>query len=105
MLKNPDELVKGHDGVSLANLRTDTAEGKAVVASVKRLLSGLGKEKEAVVTIADAEQAATIFTTSKLNGDGIVPPDTIDDAQAQQVAKDLIDCGGAAGDRSGRLGL
>ncbi|HEU4417626.1 MAG TPA: hypothetical protein VFT55_01735, partial [Planctomycetota bacterium] len=104
VLQNADALVKGEDGVALANLRTDTAEGKTLLASAQHILKSLGKDMS-VITVADTAKTAEVFAKGKRNGDGIVPPDTIDDEQARAVAADVVACMGGAMDRSGKLGI
>jgi len=105
VLKDADALVAETDGVALANLRTDTQEGKAMLASAQRLLKGLQKTDAGVVTVDDAMRFASMFATATHNGDGIVPPDTIDDAASRQLATEIVDCLGGALDRSGRAGI
>jgi hypothetical protein len=105
VLKSGDDLIKGQDGAALANIRTDTDEGKAVLASIKHILSGLGKEKASVITIDDATKTAELFAKAKHNGDGIVPAGAVDDAAAQQVAQEIVDCLGGTQDRSGAPGF
>ena len=103
VLQNGDSLVKGEDGVALANLRKDTTEGKALLASAQHILKSLGKEA-AMITVADAEKTAEVFAKAKRNADGIVPPDTVDDEKARAVAADIVACLGGATDRSGKPG-
>ena len=103
VLVNGDSLVKGEDGVALANLRKDTTEGKALLASAQHILKSLGKEA-AVITVADAEKTAEVFAKAKRNADGIVPPDTVEDEKARAVATDIVACLGGAADRSGKPG-
>lgn len=105
VLKDADALVAETDGVALANLRTDTPEGKALLASAQRLLKGLKKADATLVTVDDAMRFASMFATAEHNGDGIVPPDTIEDAASRQVATEIVDCLGGAADRSGRPGI
>jgi hypothetical protein len=104
VLQNADALVKGEDGVALANLRTDTAEGKTLLASAQHILKSLGKDMS-VITVADTAKTAEVFAKGKRNGDGIVPSDAIDDEQARAVAADVVACMGGAMDRSGKLGI
>ena len=104
VLQNADALVKGEDGVALANLRTDTAEGKTLLASAQHILKSLGKDMS-VITVADTAKTAEVFAKGKRNGDGIVPPDTIDDDQARAVAADVVASMAGALDRSGKLGF
>ncbi len=103
VLGNADALVKGEDGVALANLRKDTAEGKTLFASAQHILQSLGKES-ATITVADTQKTAEVFAKAKRNGDGIVPPATVDDEKARVVATDIVACMGGAADRSGKPG-
>lgn len=103
VLVSADGLAQGQDGVQLANLRKDTAEGKALLASATHILKSLGKDATAI-TVADAEKTAEVFAKAKRNADGIVPPDTVDDEKARAVAADIVKCLGGAADRSGKPG-
>ncbi|HEX5051636.1 MAG TPA: hypothetical protein VFZ65_07695 [Planctomycetota bacterium] len=102
-LVNPDSLVEGKDGVALANLRKDTAEGKALLASAQHILKSLGKEATSI-TVADSEKTADVFAKARRNGDGIVPPATVEDEGARAVAADIVACMGGAEDRSSQPG-
>jgi hypothetical protein len=104
VLTDPDCLLKGEDGVALANLRQDTAEGKTLRSSAQHILKSLGKDA-GKITIAESAMTAEVFVKAKRNGDGVVPPDTVDDAAARAVANDVIACMGGAPDRSGKLGF
>jgi hypothetical protein len=102
VLQNGDSLVKGEDGVALANLRKDTAEGKALLASAKHILKSLGKEA-AVITVADTEKTAEVFAKAKRNGDGIVPP-TPSTTRRRAQSPPTSSPAWAATDRSGKPG-
>ncbi|MEQ1634163.1 MAG: hypothetical protein ABL997_17420, partial [Planctomycetota bacterium] len=103
VLKDADSLARGEDGVQLANLRTDTAEGKTLLASAQHILKSL-KKPLTVITIEDTEKTADVFAMATRNGDGVVPPETIEDAAARTVADDIVACVGGKGDRSGKPG-
>lgn len=103
VLVNGDALVKGEDGVALANLRKDTAEGKTLLASAQHILRSLGKEAS-VITVADAEKTAEVFANAKRNGDGVVPPESLDDDKARAVATEIVTCLGGVPDKSGKPG-
>ena len=104
VLKNADGLAKGEDGVALTNLRTDTAEGKALLASCKHVLTSIGQEGAAKITVADAMRIADVMKQAAHNGDGVVVPGAIADAAALKVAEEVIACTGGAADRSGQTG-
>ena len=104
VLVDGDCLLRGEDGVALASLRSDTTEGKVLRASAQHILHSLGKEATKI-TVADSEQTAEVFAKARRNGDGVVPPDTVDDEAARAVANDVIACMGGVPDRSGKLGF
>jgi hypothetical protein len=105
VLKSADELVKGVDGVALANLRDDTDEGRAVAASAKRILASLGRADAKQVTVADAVATAEVLAKAEWNGDGVVAPAAIRDPQARAVAEEIVATTGGVVDRSGAKGL
>ncbi len=104
VLKNGDALAKGEDGVELANLRTDTVEGKTLLASAQHILKSLGKPLT-VITVGDTAKTADVFAMAKRNGDGIVPPETVEDATARAVATDIVAAFAGKVDRSGKPGF
>lgn len=103
-LKSADELAHGVDGVQLANIRQDTAEGKALLASAKHTLATLGKEA-GLVTVADTLEVVGAAAKARWNGDGIVPPESIDDEASRTVAAEIVATMGGVVDRSGTLGI
>jgi len=105
VLKDPSGLTVGADGVPLAVVNETTAEGQAVLAAAQHMLEGLGKADAKVVTVADAMQTADILAKSRLNGDGVVPPETIADATLQAAAQDIVKVMGGTTDRSGKPGF
>ena len=105
VLKTADELAKGHDGVALANLRTDTDEGKALLQAAKHLLKQIGKSDASSFTVADVTVEADKLAAAATNGDGIVVPETIADAALQSLATEVVTCTDGAMDRSGKPGI
>ncbi len=105
VLKDPDILVKGEDGVSLAAIDGSTPEGKRMLASAKHILASLGRKDGAPITVGDATATSAFFAQARLNGDGVVPPEAIQDAATQKVATDLLACLGGVADRSGKQGF
>lgn len=104
-LVSADGLAKGEDGLQLGNLRKDTDEGKALLASCKHILKSLGKENSPTICVADTASTADVFAKGKRNGDGVVPPETVDDEKARAVAADIVACMGGTMDRSGKPGF
>jgi hypothetical protein len=104
VLREPQGLTAGTDGVPLSVIDDSTPEGKAVLAAAKHMLEGLGKGDAAAVTVGDATQTGEFLAKSRLNGDGVVPPDSIADPALQSAAQDVVALMGGEPDRSGKLG-
>lgn len=104
-LKDMNELTKGTDGLPLSSINDTTPEGRQLVASARHILSGLGKADAGVVTVADTTETAKIFAQMKFNGDGVLPPESVDDPAAKAVAADIIACLGGETDRGGSPGI
>jgi hypothetical protein len=104
VISNPDALLEGRDGVPLENIRTDTAEGRKVLAAAEHILNTHGV-KSVNITTSDALEAIETLIHATHNGDGVVPPDSIEGKVAQAVAVEIIECLGGVEDRSGKLGF
>jgi hypothetical protein len=99
------DVFKPSDEVPLAAISEDTEVGKNVRAGARLILENLGKALAKKITLADVSDTEKIFAATKLNGDGIVPPETADDPETAQAITDVITVQGAATDRSGKPGV
>lgn len=104
-LQDAGALLHGHDGLPLAAINATTADGKILLSSARQILSSLGKKGAETITVSDAADTAKIFSASALNGDGVIPPEATDDADAQALIKDIITCLGGSADRTGSSGV
>jgi hypothetical protein len=104
-LKNPDELLKGSDSLSLSAINDASPEGRQLLASAKQILANLGKSDAASISVEDATDTVKIFAATKFNGDGIITAEAADDAALKAVIADIIACLGAEADRSGKPGI
>jgi hypothetical protein len=105
VLRDPDVLLKGEDGVALGNIREDTPDGLQVLKAARHILKSFGKDAAAKINVADTTQTTELFAKARLNGDGVVVPDTLEDEAAKRVAAEIVDCLGGAPDRSGKPGF
>ncbi len=105
VLKDPEVLINGKDGLPLSAIDDETEEGKRLLMSARHILKNLGKENIAVITAEDTTNEETIFAQMKFNGDGIVPALVTDDPAVSSVMVDIMDCLGAETDRSGNPGV
>ncbi len=106
ILNNPGKLFDGADCIELAEFNTGNADAVALLESSKQVLSALGKEGAAQISIAEVSDSAKIFAATVFNGDGIITAKSAgEDAEAAAVIADIIACEGAVTDRSGEEGV
>ena len=105
ILKNPDDLLLGSQVFPLSAINQSTAEGKLLYSSAKIVLSSLGKSDKAELSVEETSDIKTIFSTSRFNGDGVIPETAISDEELLTVFKDILTCIPGIEDRGGRLGI
>lgn len=103
-LGNLDLLLKREDTVPLSAFNNETEEGKALLASARQILSNLGLAKDSI-SVADTSDSIAIFAKTKLNGDGIVTPESTDDEGLKDVIAKAVATVGSVQDRSGVAGV
>ncbi|RAU20973.1 hypothetical protein CU669_15385 [Paramagnetospirillum kuznetsovii] len=105
LLKTPDILLRREDSLPLDAIDDGKDEGKAVLAAARRILAKSGKAGAEAITMADVAGVEEVFAANDFNGDGIVPPDIVDDPAVRSVIEDIIACLGGELDRSGLDGV
>lgn len=105
LVKNPDNLLTGVDGLPLNSIDDSTEEGAQILASARRILHDLGKGDAAEITVADTSDTVRIFSQTVLNGDGVVLPESTAEPELQQVIQEILDISGGVTDRSGKIGI
>jgi hypothetical protein len=104
-LRDPGDLLKESDTLPLAAIDDSHPEGKLLLSSARQILGSLGKADAAEISAEDSADVARIFSQTRFNGDGIVPPEAAEDPALQSVIADIITCMGAETDRSGKPGV
>ncbi len=105
LLKDPNDLSFGRESLPLAALREDTEEANTLLRSAREILKILGKPDAERITTEDTADTAAIFANTPFNGDGIVPPESADNAATAKAIEQIIDCMGSEQDRSGQPGV
>jgi hypothetical protein len=103
-VRNPDTLLQGGD-LAIASINDSTPEGATLLASARRVLSGLGKPDAPTLSVADTLETATVLAATRFNGDGVIPVEAIDDAELQSAATDIATTVGTVPDRAGVAGI
>jgi hypothetical protein len=102
---DPAELTRRLDGMPLGSLSTTTDAGKAVLATARRIAGELGDAAKGGLKVADAARASDLFAKLLLNGDGIVPPAAVEDADLRSLVDEIIATVGSVADRGGEAGV
>ena len=105
VLKDPDVLFRGVDGLPLAAIDETHPEGAKLLATAKKVLDYIGKPDADAVGVADLADTTLLFAPEHFNGDGIVPAELTGDADLAKAIGLIIDGFGAADDRSGKPGV
>jgi hypothetical protein len=102
-LRSLDGLLAGADSLALDAIDGDTPEGRRALASARQILANLGKTGADAIGCADVTDPARIGT--RFNGDGIVTPESAEDADTAAVLRDILATYGGVIDRSGGMGI
>ncbi|MEY2668069.1 MAG: hypothetical protein RJA59_707, partial [Pseudomonadota bacterium] len=104
-LKDLGDVVKGKPTLPLADIREDTAEGKALLGAARQILAAAGKPEATEITLDDVADLSHVFEKTLFNGDGVVVPESAPEGEVRQVIVDAMACEGEVTDRSGKPGL
>jgi hypothetical protein len=104
-LNDVGALLKSEGTLPLSAFNQGTAEGRAVLASAKEILTRLGKADATAIALADATDTAKVFAATTFNGDGIIIADSAADEPAKLLIADILATEGGVPDRSGAAGV
>lgn len=105
VIKNPDELLENRKSLPLDSINDTNEEGKLLLASARRILINLGTPEKNDLSIAETSDTERIFAGTRFNGDGVITPQSADDASLKQRIEDIMTCCGSVTDRSGLPGV
>ncbi|MDD3884605.1 MAG: hypothetical protein PHW66_06685 [Gallionella sp.] len=98
-------LSEGGDGLKLSDINTVTEAGARVQASVRHLLKTLGKSESDVLTLGDMQDIEQRIAGLEFNGDGVICPAQIADADLRGTLETLQSCLPSVTDISGQAGV
>lgn len=104
-LKSTADLFRGGAALPIAAINDGHDAGKKLLAAAKRILINLGKPNSGVLAVEDVADPTKIFAGTKLNGDGVITPDSTDDAEPKAAISSIVDAVGGEPDRSGKPGV
>lgn len=105
LIKNPDDLVRENQFLSLSAINDSTESGKNLLKSARQILTNLGKSGNDEISVEETSDTVKIFSNTKFNGDGIITEYSTDDESIRNLIKDIISCIGSSTDRNGKEGI
>ena len=102
VLKDPDVLFRGADGLPLAAIDETNAEGARLLATAAKVLAYVGKADAVEISMGDLAETEKLFAPEHQNGDGVVPAELAGDPRLAGAITRIVDTYGAAEDRSGK---
>lgn len=105
VLKDPDVLFRGVDGLPLAAIDADNPEGARLLATATKVLAYVGKPDTAEISMGDLAETEKLFAPEHQNGDGVVPAELAGDPHLAGAIARIVDTYGAVEDRSGKPGI
>lgn len=104
-LKNTSDLFRGGAPLPIGAINDGDPSGQKLLAAAKRILINLGKSNAGALSVEDVADPTKIFAGTKLNGDGVVTPDSTDDPELKAAVATILDTVGGEPDRSGKPGI
>lgn len=105
ILQDPDALMAGGAELPLSAIDGRTALGGQVLATARRILASIGKADSPTISLDHIAERVAALSQMRLNGDGVVPPESADDAGLRDAIREILSCVGGVPDRSGKLGI
>lgn len=100
-----DVLFARKTEIALEAVNDGTDEGRALLASFRRILAREDRADATAISLADVLGATALFNAQPFNGDGVVTPKSTADAALAAVVAQIAACEGATRDRSGDDGI
>ncbi len=104
-LKNADDLLRADPSLSLSAIDDGHDEGKALVASARRILANIGRADSPTIAVEDVSDPVRIFANTVFNGDGVIPQAAAEDDATRALIGEIMACMGGVPDRSGAPGI
>ena len=73
----PPARAQGGDAIVVQAREALRTKNGPALASARQILASLGKPTASAIAVAEAADTAKIFSANPLNGDGVIPPDSI----------------------------
>ncbi len=90
VLKNLTGVTQRRDTLILEDIDDDDPDGKKLLVAARRILVNLDKADSVDITLQDIRDNKGIMAKDAVNGDGVIPPESITDADLQVLIRDIM---------------
>jgi hypothetical protein len=104
-LGNLEGVSVGSDILRLADVRSDTVGGRAVLVTIARVLQNLGKENSVSISLAETRNQYSRKGEGFFGGAGIIPIEEVADEEMRAFLKDMSVAVGFAPTPEGKPGI
>ncbi|RKY42534.1 MAG: hypothetical protein DRP85_02660 [Candidatus Makaraimicrobium thalassicum] len=105
MLAGRSHLSEGTDVLRLDDIDTSHVEGQELRKTAEFILNNLGVPQAKEISLQQVRDARSIIANAANNGDGVVPPEAVADADLAQFISSIMDTVGSTMDASNRPGV
>ncbi len=105
MLSDRSRMLEPVTALSLDSIDGSHDDGKALRAAATQMLTNIGAGDSAEISLDQVRDRKKLLASGATNGDGVIPPDAIDDDGLAAFMKDVIATQGGVADASGPEGV
>ncbi|MFC1734837.1 hypothetical protein ACFL1X_01880 [Candidatus Hydrogenedentota bacterium] len=105
VLRDTTGVDERRDSLDLEALNVDDAEGKVLHSAASRVLTNLGVNDGKTLALEHVRSNQASFVNGTPNGDGIIPPDDIEDSKVRVLIEDIAATVGSVVDVNGLNGV
>jgi len=106
------EVLKNHQGVTqkssslvLQHLNLDSETGRQLHATAKQIFINLNCKDTDTITLEQTRDRQNILSAASCNGDGIIPPNAVEDPMIASLIRDIMATVGSERDLNGEQGV
>lgn len=104
-LKVKENIDKRSEVISASDIDDSHENGKLLKESITEILKNLGKDDNHKLTLKELRNDTAILCNGLTNGDGIIPPNRVEDSEVKLLIEDIMKCLGCHDDVNGNPGI
>ena len=104
-LKNKDNINNRSESIGIQDIDISSDEGKLLKSSIVEILKNLNFPEDHRLTLKELRNDKGILCNGLTNGDGIIPPNRVENPEVKQLIEDIMECLGGQEDVNGNPGV